>query len=189
MEAPTTSLVNNGVSLSNPLNPLPNPPPPQTILSEPHTVLQPMTVSEMSSIEPNSLIGATPIPMSSEMKSMNSVLDPTLGTPLISHPLTHAPQTHTTHTTHTQPPQPLVRPSSSVIWNTAPFFNKHNITPRVNNYVGLIGEGVGARDRHIMRAQVDQNFEGRDPVRERAVPMENLVMEATMNEQVRSALA
>ena len=42
-----------------------------------------------------------------------------------------------------------VKPDGRVIWNTAPFFNKGNITPRVNVFFGC-GGGNG-RDEYMSR--------------------------------------
>ena len=56
----------------------------------------------------------------------------------------------------------------------APFFNKHNLTPRVNSFFGFEGAGK-ARDDYMKRMIMDRDGAFEDPLRERAMPVEKLV--------------
>ena len=70
-----------------------------------------------------------------------------------------------------KPPVPPItfRPDGKIIWNTAPFFNKHNLTPRVNAFFG-IGDGRVKRDAYIQRMITERDRDVEDPVRDRALP-------------------
>ena len=63
-------------------------------------------------------------------------------------------------------PPLAIRPDGKIIWNTAPFFNKHNLTPRVNAFFGM-GEAGVKRDAYIQRMMTERDRDIEDPVRDR----------------------
>ena len=64
----------------------------------------------------------------------------------------------------------------------APFFNKHNLTPRVNSFFGFEGAGK-ARDDYMKRMIMDRDGAFEDPLRERAMPVEKLEVEVVEDER------
>ncbi|GMH78011.1 hypothetical protein TL16_g07627 [Triparma laevis f. inornata] len=68
-----------------------------------------------------------------------------------------------------------VKPDGKVIWDTAPFFNKSNITPRVNVFFGC--GGGNDRDAYMQRMIHDRDLPGTDVCRDRAVPKEGVELE------------
>ncbi len=94
-----------------------------------------------------------------------------------STPISHASHHTINVTATTNMLHNTLRPDGRIIWNTAPFFNKHNIAPRLRANFGFSEGSSISRDQYIMRQRADQELALTDPIRDRAVPIPEVAVE------------